>query len=318
MSAGGTREPIDPVRYLGNRSSGRQGVAVARAAADRGARVTLVAAHLDADVRPDPRVEVIAAGTAEELGRAMDATAPDADVIVMAAAVADYSVAAVADAKIRKQDSPGRLTLDLVENRDIVAGLVAAVVPARRSSPSRPRRSPTTRNCSNEPARRSLEGGRSARRQRGGLDEGVRNGRQRPHDRRGGDGALIVGDIGVEGRHRSRASRCDHRGATRRRRRPLNARRARRSAGRPPAVWRTPGTRAGSDALTRDERPGRRHSLAPTPSAVTTARGRGRSPDPRRTGRASFAPRSFRGAAESVRLGRGARFAPRGPGGHSA
>ncbi|MBT9605781.1 bifunctional phosphopantothenoylcysteine decarboxylase/phosphopantothenate--cysteine ligase CoaBC [Microbacterium sp.] len=126
VSAGGTREPIDPVRFLGNRSSGRQGVAIARAATDRGAQVTLVAAHLDADVRPDPRVEVIAVGTADELGRAMDATAPDADVIVMAAAVADYSVAAVSEHKLRKQDSTGALTLELVENRDVVAGLVAA------------------------------------------------------------------------------------------------------------------------------------------------------------------------------------------------
>lgn len=131
VSAGGTREPIDPVRFLGNRSSGRQGVAIARAAADRGAHVTLVAAHLDADVRPDPRVEVISVGTAEELGRAMDATAPDADVIVMAAAVADYSVAAVSESKLRKQDSPGALTLELVENRDIVAGLVAARRPGQ-------------------------------------------------------------------------------------------------------------------------------------------------------------------------------------------
>ncbi|MDQ1111053.1 phosphopantothenoylcysteine decarboxylase/phosphopantothenate--cysteine ligase [Microbacterium testaceum] len=126
VSAGGTREPIDPVRFLGNRSSGRQGVAIARAAADRGARVTLVAAHLDADTRPDPRVEVIAAGTADELGQAMDAVAPDADVIVMAAAVADYSVAAVSEHKLRKQDSPSGLSLELRENRDIVAGLVAA------------------------------------------------------------------------------------------------------------------------------------------------------------------------------------------------
>jgi len=126
VSAGGTREPIDPVRFLGNRSSGRQGVAIARAAADRGARVTLVAAHLDADVRPDPRVEVIAAGTADELGEAMDAVAPDADVVIMAAAVADYSVSAVSEHKIRKQDEPGGLTLELVENRDIVAGLVAS------------------------------------------------------------------------------------------------------------------------------------------------------------------------------------------------
>lgn len=126
VSAGGTREPIDPVRFLGNRSSGRQGVAIARAAADRGARVTLVAAHLDADVRPDPRIEVVSVATADELGRAMDAAAPNADVIVMAAAVADYSVAAVSEQKVRKQDSPGGLTLELVENRDIVAGLVGA------------------------------------------------------------------------------------------------------------------------------------------------------------------------------------------------
>lgn len=126
VSAGGTREPIDPVRFLGNRSSGRQGVAIARAAADRGADVTLVAAHLDADVHPDPRVEVIAVGTADELGRAMDATAPDADVVIMAAAVADYSVASVSEHKLRKQETRDGLTLELVENRDIVAGLVAS------------------------------------------------------------------------------------------------------------------------------------------------------------------------------------------------
>ena len=125
VSAGGTREPIDPVRFIGNRSSGRQGVAIARAAADRGARVMLVAAHLEADVRPDPRIEVVAVATADELGRAMDATAPDADVIVMAAAVADYSVATVSEQKLRKQDSPGSLTLELRENRDVVAGLVS-------------------------------------------------------------------------------------------------------------------------------------------------------------------------------------------------
>lgn len=131
VSAGGTREPIDPVRFLGNRSSGRQGVAIARAAADRGATVTLVAAHLDADVRPDPRVEVISVGTADELGRAMDATSPDADVVIMAAAVADYSVATVSEHKLRKQDTPGGLTLELIENRDIVAGLVAARRPGQ-------------------------------------------------------------------------------------------------------------------------------------------------------------------------------------------
>jgi phosphopantothenoylcysteine decarboxylase/phosphopantothenate--cysteine ligase len=131
VSAGGTREPIDPVRFVGNRSSGRQGVAIARAAADRGATVTLVAAHLDADVRPDPRLDVISVGTAEELGRAMDASASEADVIIMAAAVADYSVATVSEHKLRKQDSPERLTLELVENRDIVAGLVAGRRPGQ-------------------------------------------------------------------------------------------------------------------------------------------------------------------------------------------
>lgn len=131
VSAGGTREPIDPVRFLGNRSSGRQGVAIARAAVERGARVTLVAAHLDADVAVDPRIEVVAAGTAEAMGRAMDAAAPGADVVVMAAAVADYAVAAVSERKLSKQDAPGGLTLDLVENRDIVAGLVATRRPGQ-------------------------------------------------------------------------------------------------------------------------------------------------------------------------------------------
>ncbi|MFZ8756987.1 bifunctional phosphopantothenoylcysteine decarboxylase/phosphopantothenate--cysteine ligase CoaBC [Microbacterium sp. HMH0099] len=126
VSAGGTREPIDPVRFLGNRSSGRQGVALARAAVSRGARVTLVAAHLEADVVPDPRVEVVRVGTAAEMQRAMDAASPDADVVVMAAAVADYSVAAVSERKLSKDRTGGdTLTLELVENPDIVAGLAS-------------------------------------------------------------------------------------------------------------------------------------------------------------------------------------------------
>lgn len=126
VSAGGTREPIDPVRFLGNRSSGRQGVALARAAVARGARVTLVAAHLEADVVPDPQVEVVRVGTAAEMQRAMDAASPDADVVVMAAAVADYSVAAVSERKLSKDRTGGdTLTLELVENPDIVAGLAS-------------------------------------------------------------------------------------------------------------------------------------------------------------------------------------------------
>ncbi|MDJ1114640.1 bifunctional phosphopantothenoylcysteine decarboxylase/phosphopantothenate--cysteine ligase CoaBC [Microbacterium dauci] len=127
VSAGGTREPIDPVRYLGNRSSGRQGVAVALAAAERGAWVHLVAAHVDdgvlARVLPHPSIGVERAGTAAELDAAMRAAAAEADVVVMAAAVADFSVPEVSDVKLRKED--GVVTLDLVENPDILKGLVA-------------------------------------------------------------------------------------------------------------------------------------------------------------------------------------------------
>ena len=128
VTAGGTREPIDPVRYLGNRSSGRQGVAVAAAAADRGAKVVLLAANVDdsvlADVAANPAVRVVPVGTAAELEAAATAAAAGADAVVMAAAVADYRVADVAERKIRKEDSGGRApTLTLVENPDILAGL---------------------------------------------------------------------------------------------------------------------------------------------------------------------------------------------------
>jgi phosphopantothenoylcysteine decarboxylase/phosphopantothenate--cysteine ligase len=131
VSAGGTREPIDPVRYIGNRSSGRQGVAVALAAADRGADVVLVAAHVDdgvlAEASAGGRMRVVRAGTAAELGSAVDAEADVADVVVMAAAVADYRVAEVSPLKRAKEAAPvGGITLDLIENDDILAGLVRA------------------------------------------------------------------------------------------------------------------------------------------------------------------------------------------------
>jgi phosphopantothenoylcysteine decarboxylase / phosphopantothenate---cysteine ligase len=133
VTAGGTREPIDPVRFIGNRSSGRQGVAVARAAADRGADVVLIGAHLEDAVAADaahPRIERRSAGTAAELGAAVAAAAADADVVVMAAAVADYRPEAVADHKRTKRDDP--LTrLALVETEDIAAGLVAARRPGQ-------------------------------------------------------------------------------------------------------------------------------------------------------------------------------------------
>lgn len=125
VSAGGTREPIDPVRYLGNRSSGRQGVALACAAAARGAKVLLAAANIEDAVLSglDPAVEVVAAGSAAELGVVMADLAERADVVVMAAAVADFRVADVAQGKLAKEDG-GIPSLTLVENPDILKGLV--------------------------------------------------------------------------------------------------------------------------------------------------------------------------------------------------
>ncbi|KAM9864028.1 phosphopantothenate--cysteine ligase family flavoprotein [Leucobacter sp. BZR 635] len=129
VTAGGTREPIDPVRYLGNRSSGRQGVAVAAAAADRGAEVVLLAANIDgtvlADVAGDPAIRIVPVGTTAELDTTAHAAAKGARVVIMAAAVADYRVADVADEKMRKEDSPGDApTLTLIENPDILVSLV--------------------------------------------------------------------------------------------------------------------------------------------------------------------------------------------------
>lgn len=130
VSTGGTREPIDPVRYLGNRSSGRQGAALALAAAERGAEVALVAAHVDDGVLDEalrhPRIRVSRVERVSELEAEMTAAAAGADVVVMAAAVSDYRIAQVSDRKLSKADVDGdRLTLDLVQTPDIVAGLAA-------------------------------------------------------------------------------------------------------------------------------------------------------------------------------------------------
>ena len=124
VSAGGTREPLDPVRFLGNRSSGRQGVALARTAARRGAEVALVAANVTSDVLgpPVPGVEVTHVETGEELRDAVRKAAADADVVVMAAAVADYRPQVVADAKLKKTGEAPVLTL--VETTDILRELV--------------------------------------------------------------------------------------------------------------------------------------------------------------------------------------------------
>ncbi|MEJ8277739.1 bifunctional phosphopantothenoylcysteine decarboxylase/phosphopantothenate--cysteine ligase CoaBC [Pseudonocardia spirodelae] len=123
VSAGGTREDLDPVRFLGNRSSGRQGWALARVAAQRGARVTLVAGHT-ADLSAPAGVHVVPAGTAVAMEAAVRDAAADADAVVMAAAVADFRPVDTAVDKI-KRGSAEPAALRLVQNPDILAGLVA-------------------------------------------------------------------------------------------------------------------------------------------------------------------------------------------------
>ncbi len=124
ISAGGTREPLDPVRFLGNRSSGKQGYALAQAASARGAQVTLVAANVSL---PTPAgVDLVRVGTTEELRVAMIAAAAEADLIVMAAAPADFRPSTVAEQKIKKTDTGVPDPLLLVTNPDIAAELGAA------------------------------------------------------------------------------------------------------------------------------------------------------------------------------------------------
>ncbi|MFI9257962.1 bifunctional phosphopantothenoylcysteine decarboxylase/phosphopantothenate--cysteine ligase CoaBC [Streptomyces sp. ISID311] len=121
VSAGGTREPLDPVRYLGNRSSGKQGYALARTAVARGARVTLVAGNTEL---PDPAgVDVIRIGTARQLHEAVLKAAAEADAVVMAAAVADFRPAVYTTGKIKKIDGQEPEPVTLVRNPDILAEL---------------------------------------------------------------------------------------------------------------------------------------------------------------------------------------------------
>ena len=117
VSAGGTREPIDPVRYIGNRSSGKMGVAIAEAARDRGASVTLIAGVMS--VQPPRGVNVVEATTAATMRQAVLRAAPAADVLVMAAAVADFAPKRASSSKIKR--GGGDLQIDLVANPDIIA-----------------------------------------------------------------------------------------------------------------------------------------------------------------------------------------------------
>jgi len=122
VSAGGTREPIDPVRHLSNRSSGKQGHALAAAALGRGAEVTLVTT-VQRPVAPHPRLSVVRVDTAAELEAAMAAESDKADVIVMAAAVADFRPVNVATQKLTKDQGVPEIVLE--QTPDILCGLVA-------------------------------------------------------------------------------------------------------------------------------------------------------------------------------------------------
>jgi phosphopantothenoylcysteine decarboxylase / phosphopantothenate---cysteine ligase len=122
ISAGGTREPLDPVRYLGNRSSGRQGYALARTAIARGAEVTLISANVG--LAEPAGAKLVRVGTADELRTAVISAARDADAVVMAAAVADFRPATRAGSKLKKTASDPE-PLALVRNADILAEISA-------------------------------------------------------------------------------------------------------------------------------------------------------------------------------------------------
>jgi phosphopantothenoylcysteine decarboxylase/phosphopantothenate--cysteine ligase len=125
VTAGGTQEPLDPVRYIGNRSSGKMGYAIAEEAFYAGANVTLISGA--ASTSPPYGVEIVRVGTTREMERAVREAVADADALVMAAAVADYTPREVSEQKIKK--SGGNLTIELEQNPDILVGLADMDLP---------------------------------------------------------------------------------------------------------------------------------------------------------------------------------------------
>jgi phosphopantothenoylcysteine decarboxylase/phosphopantothenate--cysteine ligase len=119
VTAGATRKPIDPVRFITNHSSGKMGIAIARAAMQRGAQVTLVCAHCD--VEPPMFVDVVKVQTAQEMFEAVTGKAAEQDIIIKAAAVADYTPAVTAESKIKKSDDD--MKIDLIRTKDILKAL---------------------------------------------------------------------------------------------------------------------------------------------------------------------------------------------------
>ncbi|TDE47500.1 bifunctional phosphopantothenoylcysteine decarboxylase/phosphopantothenate--cysteine ligase CoaBC [Nonomuraea mesophila] len=158
VSAGGTREAIDPVRFIGNRSSGLQGYALARTAVARGAEVTLVAANV---TLPDPAgASVVRVESTAELRDAVLAASDDADVVVMAAAVADFRPVTRHDEKIKKSDGEPE-SIQLTKNPDILAELGQRRVQARLADPA----------VAGEPAGTPVPAGAAAHPERGTADE---------------------------------------------------------------------------------------------------------------------------------------------------
>lgn len=123
VTAGGTKEPLDPVRYIGNRSSGKMGVALAIAAASAGAHVQLVAADVSVALPRNPLITIQRVQTAAQLRDAVQERFPKCDVLIMAAAVADFTAKQTASHKIKKQAGQDELHLALVKTPDILAGL---------------------------------------------------------------------------------------------------------------------------------------------------------------------------------------------------
>lgn len=120
ITAGGTREPIDPVRFIGNRSSGKMGIALAKAAVDAGADVDLVVGQISVELPNDLRINISRVETSEELLKKTNELFAKADILIMAAAVADFRPAIVADKKIKKQADQDKTQLTLVKTTDIL------------------------------------------------------------------------------------------------------------------------------------------------------------------------------------------------------
>ena len=183
VTAGGTAEPIDPVRFIGNRSTGTMGVAVAEAARDRGARVTLIVGMVSVPLPGG--VEVVRAETAAAmraaLGRVLETAAGRAgfDALVMAAAVADFRPSAPADRKIQRTDSG--LTLELVANPDLLAeiGRLVRGLNDEGAPTGRPLRSPPVPRRVRRRDRQPGPGRREAGEEAGRPDRGQRRGRGR-------------------------------------------------------------------------------------------------------------------------------------------